>query len=141
MYWYGIISVSAMLSITIRETILNFSAIQIREWLMLALSYAMWLYAGVFVVSRLLHLGETISVDDVEIAYYYRTGQVTSIRWDEIATLEYQEISCLLVITAPNPSRVIQVDNRMGGFIDLLNKIQDEMNKFAYKRRIRFVKK
>ena len=62
-------------------------------------------------------------------------------RWDEIATLEYHRISCLLIMTAPNPSRVIQVDNRLSDFIDLLNRIQAEMNKFAYKRRIRFVKK
>lgn len=141
MYWYGVISVCVVLSITIRETMLSFSAFQVGEWLILALSYVMWFYAGVFVISRLWHLGETISVDETEIAYHHRNGQVVSMRWDEIATLEYHQISCLLIMTAPNPSRIIQVDNRMGDFIALLNRIQSEMNKFAYKRRIRFVKK
>jgi hypothetical protein len=140
MYWYGMVVCTAFVVMLIREAILNFASFGLPEYMFLVFFLAPIFYAERFVISRLLHLGETVTVDEVEIQYHHRGGKVITIRWDEIANLEYREISCILVITAPNPPRVIKIDNRMGKFWDLVMRVQDEMKKFAYRRRIRLVK-
>ena len=140
MYWYGVVACTAFVVMMIRETILNFVLFGLPEFVLLAFSLVLMFYAERFVISRLLHLGETVTLDEVKIQYHCRGGKVISIRWDEISKLEYHEISCILFITAPNPLRVIKIDNRMGNFGDLVMRVQDEMKKFAYRRRIRGIK-
>ncbi len=141
MYWYGLAMNTLMIVMLIREPFVNYALFGILEYVMTVMFLALLAYSEHFVISRMLHLGETVSVDEAQIQYHHRGGEVVSIRWDEIAHLEYQEISCVLRIIAPNPERIIEVDNRMGKFGQLVVRVQDEMNKFAYKRRIRVVQK
>ena len=141
MYWYGVIATSAMIVMVVREVVLNYAILRLPEYVIMAIFLTMLLYSEDFVISRLLHLGETVTVNETEIQYHHRDGKTVSIRWDEISELEYLEISCVFIITAPNPTRVIKIDNRMGKFGELIMGVQDEMHKFAFKRRIRAVKK
>ena len=145
MYWYGSIANSAgtvmALREMIREVFLNFSFFRLPEYGMMEIFLVILFYAEYFMISRLLHLGETVSVNETEIQYRHRGGKTVTIRWDEISQLEYLEISCVFIITAPNPTRVIKIDNRMGKFGELIMGVQDEMHKFAFKRRIRAVRK
>jgi len=141
MYWYGVTVCAATIVVIVREVVRSFAVFGLPEYIVVVLFLGLMVYAEHFSISRLLHLGETVTVDEAEIQYHCRGGQVISIRWDEIAKLEYLEISCKLVITAPNPPRVMEIDNRMGNFGELLMRAQDEMKKFAYRRRIRLVRK
>jgi hypothetical protein len=141
MYWYGVAVCTALIVMIVREAVRNFAVLGLLEYMVFALFLAMMLYAEHFMISRLSQLGETVTMNEAEIQYHCRGGKVISIRWDEISELEYLEISCILIITAPNPTRVIKIDNRMGKFGKLLMRVQDEMGKFAYKRRIRIITK
>jgi hypothetical protein len=120
MYWYGSIANSAATVMVLREVFLNFSFFRLPEYGMMEIFLVILFYIEYFMISRLLHLGETVSVNEAEIQYHHSGGKTVTIRWDEISQLEYLEISCVFFITAPNSTRVIKIDNRMGKFGELI---------------------